>query len=53
MLVDLRRFAGRPFEGGARVEHVFGEGGDLGDVVVAAVVHAADLAVLGGLEDGL
>ncbi len=29
------------------------QAGDLGDAVVAAVVHAADLAVLGGPEGGL
>ena len=43
-----------PFEGPVHSRPAHAErGGDLGNVVVAAVVHAADLAVLGGLEPGL
>src|SRR6266581_5242565 len=63
VLGDLRH---GPGAGGKRGEHsravqgpVHGgpadaeQGGDLGDVVIAAVVHAADLAVLGGLKPWL
>jgi hypothetical protein len=39
----------RPVDGGPADAE---QGGDLGDVVVAAVVHAADLAVLRGPEGG-
>ena len=37
MLIDLGRFAGGPLERDAGVEHVLGEGGDLGDRHAAQV----------------
>src|SRR5437773_11702029 len=47
---ELSRAVQGPVHGGPADAE---QGGDLGDVVVAAVAHAADLAVLGGLEPGL
>ena len=47
---ELSRAVQGPVHGGPADAE---QGGDPGHVVIAAVVHAADLAVLGGLEPGL